>query len=59
MPEVELVGDIYHILDPPGRGVPARAAPGRLARACASVVLGRFEAAKDDDAFPMQPPRAL
>ena len=23
------------------------------------VVLGRFEQAKDDDAFPMQPPRAL
>src|SRR6201987_6501691 len=23
------------------------------------IVLGRFEAAKDDDAFPMQPPRAL
>ena len=23
------------------------------------VVLGRFEQAKDDDAFPVQPPRAL
>ena len=23
------------------------------------IVLGRFEAARDDDAFPMQPPRAL
>ena len=23
------------------------------------IVLGRFEAARDDDSFPMQPPRAL
>ncbi|MCW3009258.1 MAG: acetolactate synthase large subunit [Solirubrobacterales bacterium] len=60
-PEVELVGDIYHVLS-------------RLAEECRSVpfdpahtgstrlreiILGRFEAAKDDDAFPMQPPRVL
>jgi acetolactate synthase-1/2/3 large subunit len=60
-PEVELVGDIYHVLS-------------RLAEECRhvpygpthpgstrlrDVVLGRFEAAKDDDAFPMQPPRVL
>ena len=44
---------------PPGRGVPARARTTVARRDCASVVLGRFEAAKDDDAFPMQPPRAL
>ena len=30
MPEVELVGDIYHILVAAGRGVPARAALGRI-----------------------------
>jgi acetolactate synthase-1/2/3 large subunit len=60
-PEVELIGDIYHVLT-------------RLAEECRDVqrepthpssqrlrdvVLGRLEQAKDDDAFPMQPPRAL
>ena len=56
--EADLIGDIAHIL-----GVLARelgttavtASPSRLNE----IVLGRFEAAKDDDAFPMQPPRAL
>jgi acetolactate synthase-1/2/3 large subunit len=60
-PEVELVGDIYHVLtrlaeecrDAPSR--PTLPASQRLRE----VVLGRFEAARDDDAFPMQPPRAL
>ena len=60
MTEVDLVGDLYHILT-------------RLAEECRDVpfgeatvdtrlrdiVLGRFEAAKDDDAFPAQPPRVL
>ena len=36
VPEVELVGDIYHVLTPPGRGVPPRAPQRRLARACAT-----------------------
>jgi acetolactate synthase I/II/III large subunit len=56
--EADLIGDMAHIL-----GVLARelgttsvtTAPSRLNE----IVLGRFEAAKDDDAFPMQPPRAL
>ena len=39
-----------------GRGVPPRAPPGRLARACARWCTGRFDAAKDDDHFPVQPP---
>jgi acetolactate synthase-1/2/3 large subunit len=61
IPEVELIGDIYHVLS-------------RLAKECRDVrfgshppgssrlrevVLGRLEAARDDDHFPMQPPRAL
>ena len=37
------------------RHVPHRPTHSRLH----DIVLGRFEAAKDDDAFPMQPPRAL
>jgi len=56
--EVDLVGDVSRILD-------------RLVNDCGvspgsggshhlrDVVLGRFEAAKDDDHFPVQPPRAL
>jgi acetolactate synthase-1/2/3 large subunit len=57
-PEVELVGDLYHILTRLGeecRDVPHRAGSTRLR----DVVLGRLEAARDDDAFPMQPPRVL
>src|SRR6476469_7593559 len=58
VPEVELVGDIYHILTRLGeecRHVPHSGGSTRLRE----VVLGRFEAAKDDDQFPVQPPRAL
>jgi acetolactate synthase-1/2/3 large subunit len=58
MPEIELVGDIYHVLARLGeecRHVPHQGGSAKLRE----VVLGRFELAKDDDAFPMQPPRAL
>jgi acetolactate synthase I/II/III large subunit len=57
-PEVELVGDIYHVLTRLAeecRDVPHSGGSQRLR----DVILGRFEAAKDDDHFPMQPPRAL
>jgi acetolactate synthase I/II/III large subunit len=57
-PEVELVGDIYHVLTRLGeecRDVPHSGGSQRLRE----VVLGRFESARDDDHFPMQPPRAL
>jgi acetolactate synthase-1/2/3 large subunit len=58
MPEVELVGDLYHILARLAeecRHVPHQGGSAKLR----DVVLGRFEAAKDDDSFPVQPPRAL
>ena len=58
MTEVDLIGDLSHIL--------TRLAEELAGTTCATedsrlneIVLGRFEAAKDDDAFPMQPPRAL
>jgi acetolactate synthase-1/2/3 large subunit len=57
-PEVELVGDIYHVLSRLAeecRDVPHSGGSQRLRE----VVLGRFEAARNDTAFPMQPPRAL
>jgi acetolactate synthase I/II/III large subunit len=58
IPEVELIGDIYHVLSRLGeecRHVPHSGGSERLRE----VVLGRFDAAKDDNQFPMQPPRAL
>src|SRR3954464_15315938 len=57
-PEVELVGDIYHVitrLAEECRDVPHSGGSQRLRE----VVLKRFEAARDDTGFPMQPPRAL
>jgi acetolactate synthase-1/2/3 large subunit len=58
MTEVDLVGDMYHILSRLAeelRADPHQTPHSRLN----DIVLGRFEAAKDDDQFPMQPPRAL
>src|SRR5918999_3946988 len=58
IPEVELVGDIYHILSrlsEEGRHVPHSGGSERLRE----VVRGRFEACAADQHFPMQPPRAL
>src|SRR4051794_651761 len=57
-PEVELIGDIYHVLSRLAeecRDVPHSGGSQRLRE----VVLGRFEAARTDEAFPVQPPRAL
>jgi acetolactate synthase-1/2/3 large subunit len=57
-PEVELVGDIYNILTRLAeecRHVPHEGGSARLR----DLVLGRFEQARDDDHFPVQPPRAL
>ena len=58
MPEVELVGDLYHILtrlSEECRHVPHQGGSPRLR----DVVQSHFAAAKDNDNFPMQPPRAL
>ncbi|HYM56870.1 MAG TPA: acetolactate synthase large subunit [Solirubrobacteraceae bacterium] len=58
MTEVDLIGDLYHILTRLAeelRDAPHDTGDSRLN----DIVLGRFESAKDDDGFPMQPPRAL
>jgi acetolactate synthase-1/2/3 large subunit len=60
-PEVELVGDIRHVLTRLAeecRDVPVR--PGQPGSPrLRGIVEGRLEAARDDDSFPMQPPRVL
>jgi acetolactate synthase I/II/III large subunit len=56
--EVDVVGDLYHILSRLAeelRTAPHHTPDSRLNE----IVLGRFEAAKEDGSFPMQPPRAL
>jgi acetolactate synthase-1/2/3 large subunit len=57
MTEVDLVGDLSYIITWLAEALPALSTieDSRLNE----IVLGRFEAAKDDDAFPMQPPRVL
>ena len=58
MTEVDLVGDLYHVLSrltEECRDVPHTTDHSRLNE----IVMARFEGARDDDAFPVQPPRAL
>jgi acetolactate synthase I/II/III large subunit len=58
MTECDLIGDLYHVLSRLAeelREAPHDAGQSRLN----DIIIGRFESAKDDDAFPMQPPRAL
>jgi acetolactate synthase-1/2/3 large subunit len=58
IPEVELIGDIYHILARLAeecRHVPHSGGSPRLRE----LVDGRFQASATDDHFPAQPPRAL
>jgi acetolactate synthase-1/2/3 large subunit len=60
-PEVELVGDIYHVLSRLGeecRDVPFAAQPPGASR-LRDVVLGHLERGRDDASFPMRPPRVL
>lgn len=58
MHEIELVGDIYHILNILTEECRTSTFNGG-SRRLHDLVMGRLEAAKDDDAFPAQPPRAL
>jgi acetolactate synthase-1/2/3 large subunit len=56
--DADLIGDIAHILEVLARelGPVTGATSGSRLN---DIVLGRFEAAKDDDTVPLQPPRAL
>jgi acetolactate synthase-1/2/3 large subunit len=60
-PEVELIGDIYHVLS--RLGEECRDAhhdgPRPSAQRLRDLVLGRLEGAREDTHFPMRPPRAL
>ncbi len=58
MTEIDLVGDLFHILSRLVEELRDSSWTVRDSR-LDDIVLGRFEAGKDDDAFPMQPPRAL
>jgi acetolactate synthase-1/2/3 large subunit len=58
MTEVDLIGDLPFILAWLAEELSDRTFTSQDSR-LNEIVLGRFEAAKDDDAFPMQPPRAL
>src|SRR4029079_248272 len=56
--EIDLVGALYHILSRLTEELRYSTRTTRSSR-LDDIVLGRFEAGKDDDAFPMQPPRVL
>ena len=56
--EADLIGDLAHILTVLAAELGSTSYTTESSR-LNEIVLGRFEAAKDDDAFPLQPPRAL
>ena len=58
IPTVELVGDLAQILDRLGTECGQVAGKGRSPQ-LRELVRGRFEQARDDPRFPMQPPRVL
>jgi acetolactate synthase-1/2/3 large subunit len=58
LPEVELVGDPYHVLSRLTEALRDLDRPTPSSR-LNDIVLGRFEAGRTDDSFPAQPPRAL
>jgi acetolactate synthase-1/2/3 large subunit len=57
--EADLIGDITSILGMLTAELGTRPAGGRPTSRLNEIVLGRFEAARDDTDFPMQPPRVL
>jgi acetolactate synthase-1/2/3 large subunit len=56
--EIDLIGDLEVILQRLGEACGAVEQPGG-SRRLEEIVMGHFEAGKDDDRFPVTPPRAL
>ena len=52
MTEVDLIGDLDHVLTCLAEELRNAPHQGRLFSRLNDIVLGRFESAKDDDAFP-------
>jgi acetolactate synthase-1/2/3 large subunit len=58
-PEVELIGDIAHVLARLAAGCSRKAPEARQPDELRRMVFGAFAEAKDNDQFPMRPPRVL
>jgi len=61
-PEVELVGDLHHVLmrlAEECRDAAAQRRTPKISSRLRELVLGSLEAARDDDGFPLRTPRAL
>jgi len=59
IPEVELIGDIAHILSRLAAGASRTELDGSGSRRLRDLVLGALRDAHSDDHFPMRPPRVL
>jgi len=59
MTEVDLVGDLYHILSRLAEELRDCAWGSESGSRLNDLILGYFEAGRGDDAFPVRPPRAL
>jgi acetolactate synthase-1/2/3 large subunit len=59
MPEVELIGDIAHVLARLAADTRRTTAPDPDSRRLRELVQGALRDARDDDHFPMRPPRVL
>ena len=57
--EIDLIGDLEVILTRLAEACGPVVAPGGRPSRLNEIVAGHFEAAKDDDSFPLKPPRAL
>ena len=59
VPEVELIGDIAHVLARLGSGCSRSGETAAVPSGLRNVTLGALSDAREDDHFPMRPPRVL
>ena len=59
VPDVELIGDIAHVLSRLAADTKRVPVPGSESRRLRELVGGALRDARDDDTFPMRPPRVL